>query len=305
LGEALGNRDRPAAARVKSVMRPPLRALALIAPALLVLVALLLIPIGMLGVESLRTFVPGHVGGQSEGGFTFQNYRELVEPAYLFYFLDTLRIGLVVSVLALLGAFPLAYCAARAPQKLLRISILGMLVTLLFLSMIARLYAMLMAYGPNGPLNFVVRAFAVGKGKASYAEIEVIFGLLHYVLPVVALMLIGSIQNVDPKLLEAAESLGAPRWLTVLQILVPAALPGILSAFFVSFAMCISNFVVPLILGSGVVLFASNLMYIRFSEVANFPSGAAIGIVMLVLSFAVVFGLSAGVRRILLGRSSA
>ena len=50
----------------------------------------------------------------------------------------------------------------------------------------------------------------------------------------------------------------------------------------IAFAMCISNFVVPLILGRGVVLFTTNLMYVRFSDVANYPSGAAIGIIMFV-----------------------
>lgn len=286
-------------------MRPPLRAWSLIVPTLVVLVALLAVPIALLGIESLRAFVPGRVGGQLDGGLTLRNYIELLEPAYLYYFLDTLRIGLLVSVLALVGAFPLAYCAARTLSKVLRASILGLLATLLFLSMIARLYAMLMAYGPNGPLSFLARTLAFGKGEAAYAEIQVILGLLHYVLPVVALMLVGTIQNVDPKLLDAAESLGAPHWLAVAQILVPVALPGILSAFFVAYAMCISNFVVPLILGRGVVLFVSNLMYIRFSEVANFPSGAAIGIAMLALSFALVFGLSALAQRLLLGRRAA
>lgn len=285
-------------------MRPPFRAWPLIIPALVVLLALLVVPIAMLGIESLRAFVPGRVDGQLDGGFTLGNYVELFEPAYFYYFLDTLRIGLLVSVLALIGAFPLASCAARTRSEVLRASILCLLATLLFLSMIARLYAMLMAYGPNGPLNFIARALAFGRSEAAYAEIQVILGLLHYVLPVVALMLVGTIQNIDPKLLDAAQSLGAPRWIAVLQILVPMALPGILSAFFVAYAMCISNFVVPLILGRGVVLFVSNLMYIRFSEVANFPSGAAIGITMLALSFSLVLGVSALARRLLLGRPS-
>lgn len=81
-------------------------------------------------------------------------------------------------------------------------------------------------------------------------------------------------------------------------MVLPLAVPGLLSAFLIAFAMCISNFVVPLILGRGVVLFVSNLMYIRFSEIANFPSGAAIGIIMLVLSFGIVFGLTAVIRRL-------
>jgi len=282
-------------------MRPPLRAIPLILPALLVTIALLAIPIAQLGVESFRAYVPGRAGGQD--GFTLQNYTDLLAPAYLFYFYDTLRSRAAGErAWRSVGGFPIAYLAARTRRPALRSFILGALMALLFLSMIARLYAMLMAYGPNGPLNMVARALAFGTSEAAYAEIQVIFGLLHYVLPVVALMLVGTIQNVDPKMLDAAQTLGAPFWLAVAQILVPTALSGILSAFFVAFAMCISNFVVPLILGRGVILFVSNLMYIRFAEVANFPSGAAIGISMLVLSFALVFGLSALVRRLLLGR---
>ena len=79
-------------------------------------------------------------------------------------------------------------------------------------------------------------------------------------------------------------------------ITLPLAVPGLLSAFMIGFAMCICNFVVPLILGRGVVLFTTNLMYTRFSDVANYPSGAAIGIIMLLLAIAVVYTLTVLVR---------
>ena len=117
-----------------------------------------------------------------------------------------------------------------------------------------------------------------------------------FVLPVAALMLIGTFQNINPQLEQAASSLGAPRWHVASSVTLPLAVPGLLSAFMITFAMCISNFVVPLILGRGVVLFTTNLMYTRFSDVANYPSGAAIGIIMLVLAIAVVYTLSVLVR---------
>jgi ABC-type spermidine/putrescine transport system permease subunit I len=63
--------------------------------------------------------------------------------------------------------------------------------------------------------------------------------------------------------------------------------------------MCISNFIVPLLLGRGVVVFTTSLMYTRFADVGNYPSGAAIGVVMLVLSFLVVYGFTALAQRAL------
>jgi putative spermidine/putrescine transport system permease protein len=114
-------------------------------------------------------------------------------------------------------------------------------------------------------------------------------------------MLIGTFQNLNPRLEEAASSLGAPRWRVAMSVTLPLALPGLLSTFMIVFAMCISNFVVPLILGRGVILFTTNLMYTRFSDVANYPSGAAIGVIMLVLSCSMVYAIAGMARRVAQG----
>jgi ABC-type spermidine/putrescine transport system permease subunit I len=66
----------------------------------------------------------------------------------------------------------------------------------------------------------------------------------------------------------------------------------------IALVMCISSFVVPLILGRGIVLFTTNLMYVRFTDVANYPSGAAIGVVMFVLATAIIYAMAALVRRL-------
>jgi ABC-type spermidine/putrescine transport system permease subunit I len=75
-------------------------------------------------------------------------------------------------------------------------------------------------------------------------------------------------------------------------VTVPLCIRGLVSAFLVSMTLGISAFVIPWILGRGRVLFISNLVYSRFSEVANYPSGAAISIVMMVLSILLIFVLS-------------
>lgn len=278
--------------------RPPtLLAWLLLAPALSLIAALVAAPLAFLFLESLREFVGGRVGGQADRPLTLANYAELLHPAYARYFLDTFRIGAIVSLLALVGGFPIAYVAARTPRRWLRKAILGLLVTLLVLSLVSRLYAIQMTFGTTGPLRGLAALLGLGPSSAGYAAVLVALGLLHLTLPITALTLVGTLQNVNPRLEEAAASLGATRW-GALAVTLRLATPGLVSAFLIAFAMCISNFVVPLILGRGVVSFVSTLMYVRFSEIANFPSGAAIGIVMLALSFAVVFGLGAAARRV-------
>jgi len=266
----------------------------LLAPAVAIILAFLVAPIALMAVESFRPFVPGRAG--SGAGWTLVNYTELASAAYAFYFWDTFRTGFIVSALAVALAAPVAWHAARTRRHGLRLFIFGLLISLLFLSLIAKLYAIQMTWGATGPLTFFGRLIGIPVNSPRYAEVQVLIGLLHFVLPVAALMLIGTFQNINPQLEHAAESLGAPRWHVAISVTLPLAVPGLLSAFMIGFAMCISNFVVPLILGRGVVLFTTNLMYTRFSDVANYPSGAAIGIIMLILAITIVYALTLMVR---------
>jgi len=198
----------------------------------------------------------------------------------------------MVSAIALLLGAPLAWQAARTRRQWLRVAIFGLLIGLLFMSLIARLYAIQMTWGSNGPLAFFGTLIGVPARSAGYAAIQVSLGLLHFVLPMVALILIGTFQNINPRLEEAAASLGAPRWRVAFTVTLPLALPGLLSAYMIALAMCISSFVVPLILGRGIVLFTTNLMYVRFSDVANYPSGAAIGMIMFVLAGFIIYAMT-------------
>lgn len=268
----------------------------LLAPGLVILVVLVVGPITLMVIESFRPFVGGQVG--SAAGWTLQNYTELAAPAYAYYFWDTIRVGFLVSATALALATPLAWQAARAHRPAVRLLIFGLLISLLFLSLIAKLYAIQMTWGPTGPLAGFGTLIGVPARSPEYAEVQVFIGLLHFVLPLATLMLIGTFQNISPRLEEAATSLGAPRWRVALGVTLPLALRGLLGAFMLTFAMCISNFVVPLILGRGIVLFATNLMYTRFSDVADYPSGAAIGVIMLALVGAVIYTTTTAVRRL-------
>lgn len=277
-------------------MTPSLRAWLLLAPAGGVYALLMVGPLILLARESLKRYVPGRIGGADDGAVTLANYLTLVEPAYLYYFLDTFRIGLIVSFLGVALGYPIAYYIARKASRAARRLWIASLIAWLFLSVIVRLYAILLTYGPVGALKNVSWAFGLSPAAPGFVEVQVAIGLLHVVLPLCALTLIGTVQNVNPSLEDAAQTLGAPRWAAFFNVTVALSMPGIVSAFLIAYAFCISNFVVPLILGKGIVLFVSNLIYIRFSEVANFPGGAAIAIVMLILSVFVVYGLTSLLR---------
>jgi ABC-type spermidine/putrescine transport system permease subunit I len=268
-------------------------ALLLLLPASIALVALLVLPLFVVVDESFRLFEPGRIGAAEDAPYTLQNYHDvLTSPIYLKYFYDTLKFSLIASLLSVVLGFPISYLAVRRRSQILRKVIVGFLVGMLFLSVLVRMYALQLTFGPTGFQRALSAVLDIAPNSRAFVEILVVLGLLHYTLPMSALMLIGIIQNVNPALVEAAQALGASQVRSHAAITLPLSLRGIVAAFLLSYTLSISTFIIPLILGRGRVLFVSNLIYSRFSDVANYPGGAAISVIILCISMFLVHAVS-------------
>lgn len=269
----------------------------LLGPAILIVVGLLLLPLLNIAEESFRLFVPGHVGAASDAPFTLRSYTELLHPAYLRFFADTFRISLVASLLALAVAYPIAYHLVRkAKPRMRRVWITGF-VSLIFLSILVRVYAVALTFGSIGFGRSIAEALGMSPNGASYAELMIVAGLLHFLIPMATLSLIGTIQNINPRLFDAAQSLGAARVTSHVTVTLPLSLRGLLATFLLCYTFCISAFVIPMVLGKGRILFVSNLIYSRFGEVGDYPSGAALSLVMLALSMLLIYLFTRGARQ--------
>ena len=278
-------------------MKPSHASLPLLLPAVAVFMGLFFLPMAGLFLESLRFYQPGSIGAEANAPFTLANYAELLTPSFADFFFETLRISLLASLAGLLFAFPLAYWITRRLSARWRAIAVGFFVTLMFLSVLVRTYALELTFGAAGPLRPFLLSLGISPNGRTYIEFLVGGGLLHYIVPMATLTLLGTIQNVDPRLFDAAQALGAPGWRAHLSITLPLCMRGLLAAFLFAFTFSISAFVIPMILGKGRVLFISNLIYNRFSEIADYPSGAAISMVLFTVALAVVYALSRQVAK--------
>jgi putative spermidine/putrescine transport system permease protein len=278
-------------------MRRGSASIALLLPSGAVFLGLFFLPMAGLLLESFRLYEPGSIGSAANAPLTLGNYAELLQPAFGKFVFETLRISLLASLAGLALAFPLAYWIARVIRPRWRAIAVGFFVTLMFLSVLVRTYALELTFGAAGPLRPLLLALGISPNARGYIEILVGAGLLHYIIPMAALTLLGTIQNVDPRLVDAAQALGAPAWKAHLTVTLPLCIRGLLAAFLFAFTFSISAFVIPMILGKGRVLFISNLIYTRFSEIANYPSGAAISMVLFLLALSFVYAMSRQVNR--------
>ncbi|RWJ31940.1 ABC transporter permease subunit [Mesorhizobium sp.] len=263
----------------------------LLAPAICLVGGLLVLPLAKIVEESFRLFEPGRIGSSETSALTGANYTDLLHPAYLNYFVDTFRFGIICSGLSVALGLPMAHLLVRRCPPKLRNVLLGVLIGGLFLNSLSRVYAIQLTLGPTGLEKLISGFLGISSNGRLYTDLLVSLGLLHSLIPISVITLIGTVQNTDPRLVEAAQSLGASRWRSHLTVTLPLSLPGLLSAFLISLTLCLGAFLVPLVLGKGKVIFLSNLIYSRFSEISNYPSGSAVAVVMVLLSLACVMAL--------------
>ena len=269
----------------------------LLGPASLALSLGFVLPLINLAAESFRLFTPGRVGSVAGAPLTFDNYGELATPSFVGVLFETFWIGALAAAIGLVIAFPLAYLIVRRLSSGWRTLCLGFMITLVLLSVLVKTYALELTLGSVGIMRPFMIHLGLSMNSRGYIEGVVVAGLVHAIVPVAVLTLIGAIQTIDPRLVDAAQSLGAPAWKAHLGITLPLSLPALTSAFLVSLTFSISAFVIPMVLGRGRVLFLSNIIYTRFSDIANYPSGAAVSIAMLIVSFAIIYALTPLQRR--------
>jgi putative spermidine/putrescine transport system permease protein len=261
-------------------------------PAVLIMAVAFLLPMAGLAVESFRLFTPGRVGAAADAPFTLANYADLLNLPFAGLFWETLRISILSSLVGIVVAYPLAWHIVRRWPRRVRALAIGFMVMLLLLSMLVRTYAIELTFGSVSIFRPALRALGISPNSGWYIECLVGGGLLHYIIPVATLTLLGTVQNVDPRLVEAAQSLGAPAWRAHLTVTLPLSRAGLVGAFLIGLTFSVSAFVIPMVLGKGRVLFLSNSIYNRFSELADYPSGAAIAVVMLAVSLVLVLAVS-------------
>lgn len=268
-------------------------------PRLWVRVGLLLPLTGILAVfftVPLLIMAAVSVARQSFGGyewtFTLTSYvRFLTDAFYLGVLWDTLWLGAVVTLAALLLGYPLAYHLARTRTRWKPLLLVFVLSPLL-VGIVIRCYGWMILLADRGLINatLVDHGWLAKPLPLMYNRFGVAVALVHVFLPFMILSLTGVIKRIDPALLEASMSLGAPPARAFLEVTLPLSLPGILAGSLLVFSLAISSFVVPVLLGGFKVYVLPIIVYEQILSVFDWPFGAANAFILLAISLGIIAG---------------
>ena len=203
------------------------------------------------------------------GNFTFANFVEFFSDAGggMTVLGNSLLIGIVTTLICLIIGYPVAYFLVKyhaSSKVLVLMFILPMWV------------------------NFLIRTLST---KAIFLNLNiplgmgtVMFGMVYNYLPYMILPLHTALASIDKSYIDAAEDLGANKFQTLLKVIIPLTVPGILSGITMTFIPAISTFAISEILSSSKIYLFGDAINMHFSKTVNsFGVGSVMSLVMLVI----------------------
>ena len=259
---------------------PGWTAAAMIGPASLVVTIGILLPVVILFRYSLNRFTPGRFMVEA---VTAENYVKFVtDPFYVGVLARTLRVATVCTLLCLLLGFPVAYCLARTRSRFKNLLLMAMVLPL-FVGNAVRAAGWMVMFGQRGAVNAALQGVGVlGQPlQIMYTEFAVVVGIVAVNLPFVVLSIQATLEGLDRALEEAALSLGAAPAQAFRRVVLPLAMPGVITGVTLCFILAMNAYATPVLLGGPLFQVMGPTVYDQFVGVSNWPFGAALAFVLM------------------------
>ena len=272
-----------------AIRRPGVSPIAwLAAPALLLFVVFFVLPFGVMALLSLLS---GNPANNPNVFFTTRHYERFFgDDLYYEALWSTLRIGLITTIAALLVGYPLAHWMARMKSRIGHAALLMAVIAPMLTGIVVRTFAWMTLLQDKGAINTTLIAMGLIEKPLPlmYNEFGTIVALVHIYVPFMVLTLTGVIGRIDERLEQAARNLGATRLRAFVEVTLPLSLPGILAGSLLVFALSISAYVTPFLMGGTNVLTLPMLIYQQVSSSFNVGFAGALGVVLLAVSLVII-----------------
>ena len=233
------------------------------------------------------------------GALTLANFASLLTDPFFFQTLWlSLRLSFEVTAITLALGFPLAYLYTNLGSAA-RLAILFITLLPLLTSAVVRSFGWIVLLGKQGLINQGLMAAGLTDGpiRLLFTVAGVRMALAQVQLPFMLLPLINVLEQIDPSLEPAAVSLGASRFQAVLRVTVPLAMPGVVAGAILNFALTISAFITPAMVGGGSFIVMPTLVYQSAIVTLQWSRAATTALILLVVAMTVVWAGTAVARR--------
>jgi spermidine/putrescine transport system permease protein len=254
------------------------RAILLLAPALLWTLAFFILPFVLMAAMSL--WRRGEAG--IERTWSLDNYQAFIgRPHFIEALSNSIEITAAVTLLSVLLAYPLAWIIAEElPERYRRLA-LALAVIPFWTSYVVRSYAWSLVLARKGVLNGWLQDIGLPTLALANSRAATVIGFSHFFTMLLTLTIYASLVQLPPNLKRAAADLGAGPFQIFRFVALPLTLPGVAVGAFLTFALCIGDYVTPQILGGGKDLALPQLVMLQLGRRADLPMAATLSIILM------------------------
>ncbi|WP_339842750.1 ABC transporter permease [uncultured Halopseudomonas sp.] len=259
----------------------------LMLPLLLWLLLLILLPHVDMVLVSLRERI-----GFAEHRFSWMHYELFfTESLYWRTFLRTAVISIFTTLLTLVIAFPVAWYIAKLVRGRKRSLLFLACLVPFWVSELVRTYGWMILLRESGVISGVLQwsGLAAGPVEMLYNDVAIMVGLVYASILFMLVPLVTTLDSLDDSLVEAAYDLGGNHLSVTRDIVIPHAMPGIVSGSIVVFMLSVGNYLTPVLLGGKDSMWFTEQIFTQFITRFNWEQGAAFGVLLLVLSSLIVW----------------
>ncbi len=214
--------------------------------------------------------------------FTLENFINFFDPIYLNILWDSIFLAAISTVICLLLGYPAAYIISNANMSRRNI-LLFLCILPMWMNMLLRTYAWMTILGNNGLLNNLFSFLGLPKLNMLYTRGATVMGMVYNFLPFMILPIYTALSKMNVGILEAADDLGANKYVKFRRIILPLSMPGVISGIIMVFMPAVSTFIIPQLLGGNKSMMIGNLVEKLFILNGDWNFGSAISIIMMII----------------------
>ncbi|MBL4740452.1 MAG: ABC transporter permease [Sneathiella sp.] len=267
---------------------PKLGLILLMAPLLIWLFALILLPHVDMFMLSITEKVAPRVYETGLG-----NYGEFfAEPLYWNTYARTAIMSILTTIVTLVIAFPVSYYIAKMLRGRMKAVLFVLCLLPFWVSELVRTFGWMILLRETG----IISTFLQWAGLADqpiemlYTDATIVVGLVYTSMLFMVVPLVTTLESLDDSYIEAGYDLGGNGFTVMREIVIPHAMPGIVSGCIVVFMLSLGNYLTPILLGGKDSLWFTEQIYAQFITRFNWEQGAAFGFLLLILSSLIVWG---------------
>ncbi|MBA5850314.1 ABC transporter permease [Clostridium sp. cel8] len=237
----------------------------------------------------IMSFMEKGIYGGIVAKFTLKNYSDLLNPLYVNIYGRSIYIAFITTIICLIFGYPFAYIICNS-SKAMKAILVTLIMLPFWINSLIRTYGWNALLRTEGIINTILLKVGIIDHPLTmlYTSGAVLLGMVYTLFPFMVLPLYASIEKLDKSLIEASSDLGASPIRIFFRVILPLTMPGIFAGSIQVFIPTLGYFFISDMMGGGKDILIGNLIKNQFLSARNWPLGAALSVLLIVLTIVLI-----------------